>query len=192
MNSFTGMLKDVLIKEKGTPSGREGATGYLSIHVPEEIIIATGRMPFRILGRGKPVKLATAYLPKTFDPQVLDSLEGALEGDYPFLEGVIIANVSDAHRRLYDAWRCSGNTMEVFFLDVPKGSDRLRQRAFQLALVSLLRDMEQAFGVKTSQEGLRKAIELCNETRTLLGKINELRKGKTPPISGQDFFEIVR
>jgi hypothetical protein len=28
MNSFTGMLKDVLVKEKGTPSGREGATGY--------------------------------------------------------------------------------------------------------------------------------------------------------------------
>src|SRR5574337_2016823 len=95
---------DFFIQGKGSSSPEiKGGLGYLSIHVPEEIIIAAGKTPFRIFGRGKPIKLANAYLPKTFDPYVLDSFEGALEGIYHFLEGVIIANTSDAHRRLYDA-----------------------------------------------------------------------------------------
>lgn len=165
--------------------------GYLSIHVPEEIILATGRQPCRILGRGRPIKRASAYLPKTFDPYILDSLEGALEGEYNFLEGVIVANVSDAHRRLYDAWRLCGEPKKVFFLDVPKGSDSLRVKAFSLSLSALMKEMEQALDVKTSTEGLKKAIELCNETRLSLQELARLRKQKNPSFSGRDFFEMV-
>jgi benzoyl-CoA reductase/2-hydroxyglutaryl-CoA dehydratase subunit BcrC/BadD/HgdB len=171
--------------------------GYLSIHVPEELILAAGRQPYRILSRGRPVKRANAYLPKTFDPYVLDSLEGAIEGEYGFLEGVIVANVSDAHRRLYDAWRvawatpASGESKKVFFLDVPKGSDALRVKAFSYALSSLVKEMETSLDVKISNEGLIEAIEICNETRTLLQGLAGLRKQEKPPLSGHDFFDVV-
>lgn len=186
-------LEDFLIKEKeGTSQDSGSGVGYLSVHVPEEIIIAAGKVPFRILGSGKPVKLANAYLPKTFDPYVLDSLEGALEGSYNFLEGVVIANTSDAHRRLYDAWRLGVNSMKVFFLDVPKGADSLRVKVFRLALSSLVRDIERAFGVKISEEGLRSAIRLCNETRLLIRKLSETRKRGIPPLSGEKFFEVIK
>ncbi|MFQ5956581.1 MAG: 2-hydroxyacyl-CoA dehydratase subunit D, partial [Candidatus Brocadiales bacterium] len=186
-------LKDFLITEKGgSLQAIEGGVGYLSVHVPEEIIIAAGKVPFRILGGGKPAKLANAYLPKTFDPYVLDSLEGALEGSYKFLDSVVIANTSDAHRRLYDAWRLGVNSMKVFFLDVPKGADSLRLKAFRLALSSLVRDIERAFGVKISEDGLQGAIRLCNETRLLLRRLSDTRKERVPPLSGEEFFEVVR
>lgn len=165
--------------------------GYLSVHVPEEIIIAAGKVPFRILGKGRPAKLANAYLPKTFDPYVLDSLEGALDGSYDFLEGVVIANVSDAHRRLYDAWRIGVNSMEVFFLDVPKGADLLRVKTFRLALSGLVRDIERAFGVRITTDGLKSAIRLCNETRLLLRRLSEMRRLHMPLLSGKEFFEVV-
>ncbi len=165
--------------------------GYLSVHTPEELILGMGGLPYRIHGRRKPVKLANAYLPKTFDPYVLDSLEGAMDGEYSFLAGVIIANVSDAHRRLYDAWRLSGNPKEVFFLDVPKGSDALRVKVFSSALSSLIKEMETALGVKISLSDLKKAIELCNETRVLLQRLAGLRRQERPPLSGRDFFEVV-
>ncbi|HHT9133224.1 MAG TPA: 2-hydroxyacyl-CoA dehydratase subunit D [Candidatus Tripitaka californicus] len=168
-----------------------GKIGYLSIHVPEEIILGAGRLPYRLLGRGKPVKRASAYLPKTFDPSVLDSLEGAIEGEYGFLEGVIVANVSDAHRRLYDAWRLCGTPKNVFFLDVPKGADALRVKTFSLALSALMREMETALDVRISPEGLREAIGLCNETRVLLQRLAGLRRQKRPPLSGHDFFDVV-
>ena len=173
------------------PTPTRGKIGYLSIHVPEEIILGAGRLPYRLLGRGKPVKRASAYLPKTFDPSVLDSLEGAIEGEYSFLEGVIVANVSDAHRRLYDAWRLCGTPKNVFFLDVPKGADALRVKAFSLALSALMREMEAALDVRISPEGLREAIGLCNETRILLQRLAGLRRQKKPPLSGHDFFDVV-
>lgn len=186
------MFVHSLINEKGAYSQDvEGGVGYLSVHVPEEIIIAAGKVPFRILGRGRPAKLANAYLPKTFDPYVLDSLEGALDGSYKFLDGVVIANVSDAHRRLYDAWRAGVNSMNVFFLDVPKGADSLRVKVFRLALSSLVRDIERAFGVKITADGLQSAIRLCNETRLLLRRLNETRREDAPPLSGKEFFEVV-
>lgn len=186
-------LKDFLLREKqGSPLDIEHGVGYLSVHVPEEIIIGAGKVPFRILGSGKPAKLANAYLPKTFDPHVLDSLEGALDGSYKSLEGVIVANVSDAHRRLYDAWRLGANSAKVFFLDVPKGADSLRVKSFRLALSSLIRDMERAFGVQISEEALRDAIRLCNETRSLLRKLSDMRRDKTPPFTGERFFGVVK
>jgi benzoyl-CoA reductase/2-hydroxyglutaryl-CoA dehydratase subunit BcrC/BadD/HgdB len=188
--SIFKMWKEALDK---TSTSERGRIGYLSIHVPEEIIIASGRLPYRILGSGRPVKRASAYLPKTFDPYVLDSLEGAIEGEYDFLEGVIVANVSDAHRRLYDAWRVAGadRPTKVLFLDVPKGSDSLRVKTFSLTLKALIKEMEAALDVKTTKEGLKEAIKLCNETRRLLNEISSLRRQKSPPLSGEDFFDIV-
>lgn len=187
------VLKEFLVKKKqGSPVDVECGVGYLSVHVPEEIIIAAGKVPFRILGGGKPVKLANAYLPKTFDPHVLDSLEGALDGSYKSLEGVIVANVSDAHRRLYDAWRLGANSTKVFFLDVPKGADSLRMKSFRLALSSLVRSMERAFGIQISKGALYDAIRLCNGTRSLLRKLSDMRKEENPPFTGERFFEVVK
>jgi benzoyl-CoA reductase/2-hydroxyglutaryl-CoA dehydratase subunit BcrC/BadD/HgdB len=129
---------------------------------------------------------------KPLIPYVLDCLEGAVEGGYNFLEGVIVANVSDAHRRLYDVWRLYGEPRKVFFLDVPKGSDKLRVKTFSLALKALNKEMESAVGVEISSEALQQNTKLCNETRALLQEIATLRKQKRPPLSGQDFFELVR
>ncbi len=170
----------------------EGGVGYLSVHVPEEVIIAAGKTPYHILGSGKPVKMANAYLPKTFDPYVLDSVEGILSGKYDALNGVVIANVSDGHRRLFDVCKSSTNLKNTFFLDVPKGADGLRLDGFKFAVSLLIKELESAFGVKITDDELAKAIKLCNETRKLLAAINDMRKCSEPICSGEEFFKIVR
>ncbi|GAX60948.1 benzoyl-CoA reductase/2-hydroxyglutaryl-CoA dehydratase subunit, BcrC/BadD/HgdB [Candidatus Scalindua japonica] len=169
-----------------------GSIGFLSINVPEELIIAAGKTPFRVCGSEKPAKLANAYLPKTFDPYVLDSLEGALDGTYSFLDGVIIANISDGHRRLYDAWRTGAPSTKVFFLDIPKSSNQIGLKAFTLFLSHLKRDLEKAFEEEITDEKLRDAIQNCNTTRTLLTKLSEKRKYNSIPFTGKEFFEMVK
>ena len=166
--------------------------GYLSVHVPEEVIIAAGKVPFHILGSGKPVKMANAYLPMTFDPYVLDSADGIMSGKYALLDGVVIANVSDGHRRLYDVCKSSANLKNLFFLDVPKGADRLRLKSFKFAVTSLVREIENAFGCRIGEAELIDAIKLCNKTRELLASLNDLRKRTSPVCSGEQFFNIVR
>ncbi len=170
----------------------ENHIGYLSIHVPEELIIAAGKIPYRILGSEKPAKKATVHLPKTFDPYVLACLEGALEGNYRSLDGVIISNISDAHRRLYDVWQSAVNSQPVFMLDVPKGSDSLRKKCFRSGISYLKHGMEKAFDVEITDERLNLAIELCNETRQLLKKLGEQRNLNSCPFSASDFFKIIR
>ncbi|MCF6159474.1 MAG: 2-hydroxyacyl-CoA dehydratase [wastewater metagenome] len=189
MSIHTEFLTQV---KKDCLQDNKGCIGYLSIQVPEEIIIAAGKIPFRVFGRGRPVKLANAYLPKTFDPYILDSLEGALDGSYAFLDGTVIANTSDAHRRLYDVWRLAAGPMRTFFLDVPKSANALGLKAFRLALSFFVKDIEKTLGLKISEEGLRDAMRLCNKTRFLLRELSEARKGLCPPFSGKEFFEIIR
>ncbi len=180
------------IDKVNSPTNTEGLIGFLSINVPEELIIAAGKTPFRVCGSEKPAKLANAYLPKTFDPYVLDSLEGALDGTYSFLDGVIIANISDGHRRLYDAWRTGTPSAKVFFLDIPKSSDALGLKAFNLFLSHLKRDLAKAFGVEITDKKLRDAIHICNTTRTLLTKLSEKRKSNSIPFTGKEFFEMAK
>ena len=180
------------IDKADSPSDTNGRIGFLSINVPEELIIAAGKTLFRVCGSEKPAKLANAYLPKTFDPYVLDGLEGALDGTYSFLDGVIIANISDGHRRLYDAWRTGAPSANVFFLDIPKRSDSYGLKAFNLFLSHLRRDLEKAFGVEITDEKLRDAIYSSNTTRTLLTKLNEKRKSNSIPFTGKEFFEMTK
>ena len=166
--------------------------GYLSINVPEEIIIAADKMPYRILGSGKPVKRANAYLPKTFDPYVLDCFESALEGNYGFLDGVIIANISDAHRRMCDVWKSSIDCTNTFILDLPKSNNDLSMKNFKHAISCLAKDIGKVYKIKISDEKLNDAIELCNETRLLLKGISECRKINELPFTGTEFFQIVK
>jgi benzoyl-CoA reductase/2-hydroxyglutaryl-CoA dehydratase subunit BcrC/BadD/HgdB len=180
------------IDKADSSTDTNGRIGFLSINVPEELIIAAGRTPFRVCGSEKPAKLANAYLPKTFDPYVLDSLEGALDGTYSFLDGVIIANISDGHRRLYDAWRTGAPAAKVLFLDIPRNSDSLGLKAFNLFLSHLRRDMEKAFEVEITDEKLNDAIHICNTTRTLLTKLSEKRRGSSIPFTGKEFFEMIK
>lgn len=170
----------------------KNSIGYLSIHVPEELIIAAGKLPYRILGNGIPVKKANAFLPKTFDPHVLDSLEGLLDGKYSFIDGIIVANVSDAHRRLYDVCKISIKSAKPLFLDVPKGADLPRQKSFKFALKTLIKEIENAFGVKLTDTKLKDAIKLCNETRSLLKQISNMRKSSNQICSGEMFFNITK
>ena len=189
MEKQTGFFN---INEVNSSSDANGRIGFLSINVPEELIIAAGKTPFRVCGSEKPAKLANAYLPKTFDPYVLDSLEGALDGTYSFLDGVIIANISDGHRRLYDAWRTGAPSAKVFFLDIPKSADSLGLKAFNLFLSHLKRDLEKAFEVEITDEKLRDAIHICNTTRSLLTKLSEKRKSNPIPFTGKEFFEMTK
>ena len=189
---FMDMIKFPADLDRSCSQKLDNHVGYLSIHVPEELIIAAGKIPYRILGSEKPAKKATVHLPKTFDPYVLACLEGALDGNYGSLDGVIIANISDAHRRLYDVWKSNVDSQSVFMLDVPKGSDALRKRCFALGISRLKQEMENAFDVKISDAKLSSAIELCNETRRLLMKLGQQRNLNSYPFSAADFFKIVR
>ncbi|MGQ9630142.1 MAG: 2-hydroxyacyl-CoA dehydratase subunit D [bacterium] len=164
--------------------------GWFCTYTPEEIFTALGLNSHRILGNYTHIELADAHLHSNICPYVRSSLEGALSGDYDFLDGVVIANSCDAMRRLYDAWRHYAKTPFVHILDVPHLNTESAVRYYRNRLEELVRRLEDRYDRTLRDENLASAIELHNETRELLRRLSTLRAEGNGSIQGSNLIEI--
>ena len=174
--------------------------GYVCPNVPEEIIMAAGALPYRLRPRESKETSEgdryTSYLNCAFCRHVVD--EG-LRGKYDFLDGFVGTNACDQIRRVSDIFRVivfkEGDKRKAdFYQDyiatprLPFEEDSLK---YYLRELNRLKDgLETNFKVKITDEKLKAAIELLNESRRLLHKIYDLRKAKNPPISGAEALYI--
>lgn len=167
--------------------------GWLSIYTPEEIIYAANFVPYRIIGESMPIpSKAGTYLHRNLCPYVLSCFEEGLEGTHNFSDGVLIVNACDARRRLYDAWKHYLKTKFVYMLDFPKVVNSETKDYFKKQIHQLIKSIEEQFNCELTEDSIRKAISLCNETRTLLDKLYSLRQGASPPITGAQAINIVK
>lgn len=80
--------------------------GYLCGNVPEEIIVAAGALPVRIMGDPKDTtSLANAYLQSNICPFVRSCLDQGLKGRFKYLDGLIFPHTCDGICRLHDVWK---------------------------------------------------------------------------------------
>lgn len=166
--------------------------GWISTYIPEEIIIAAGFFPYRIMGTTSPISLANTYLIGNLCSFVQGCLESALKEEYDFLSGVIFANDTDAMKRLYDAWIRLIKTPFVHVIDIPKVSNDSSLQKYKEEIEDTISEIEGFFKIKIDAEKLRNAISLCNKTRTILSGLNGSRKNNTPLISACDFLRLCK
>jgi bzd-type benzoyl-CoA reductase N subunit len=166
--------------------------GYFCSMVPEELLMAGGLLPFRMRAPGSTgTDLADAYFTNlncTF-PRHCFSL--ALDGEFQFLDGLLCLNSCDHIRRLYDNWRRHVPTDFIEFLTLPRqtGSDQMAWYAEEFR--RLRERLEQHFAVKITDDKLKEAIQLGNETRRLQRRLYELRKQDRPPITGAETLVVM-
>jgi len=166
--------------------------GWHNTHIPEEIILASGAFPYRVMGTPIPLSLSKTYLSGNLCDDVQSLLECALRGDYKFLDGMIISTSTDSTKRLFDAWmRYSGTPFNHLF-DIPKFIYKGAYRHYRESINLLSEDIEAYFGNKITKPFLEEAISTCNKTRVLLTTLNNLRKHEEPPISSQKMLEICK
>jgi benzoyl-CoA reductase/2-hydroxyglutaryl-CoA dehydratase subunit BcrC/BadD/HgdB len=108
----------------------------------------------------------------------------ALSGEFEFIDGLVCINSCDHIRRLYDNWKRFVAIDFIEFLSLPRqtGPDQVAWYREELAL--LKGNLEKHFGVEISDDALRQAITLANDTRRLQRRLYELRKHDKPPITG--------
>ncbi len=166
--------------------------GWSNTYIPEEVLIAAGFLPYRILGAPISLSLSKSYLSGNISSHVQSILECALRGDYRFLDGMIIGASTDATKRLYDAWiRYAGVSFNHLF-DIPKIFGENALIHYKESIKALAEDIEKHFKVKISEQALRNAVSTCNETRRLLLQLNNLRKEASSPISAIQMLEICK
>lgn len=167
--------------------------GWLSISTPEEIIYAANMIPYRITGETRPnFPKASSKMHRNLCPYVLSSFEEALDGVHKFNSGTIIVNACDARRRLYDVWKHYDNSKFLHILDFPKVYNENSKIYFKNQLLHLIKALEKDFNCKITDDSLKEAISLWNETRMLLNELYDLRKKGIAPITSSQAVNLVK
>ncbi len=176
-----------LIIQKGLP-----ILGWNNTYVPEEIIIAAGFIPYRVMGASIPISLSKTYLSGNLCSNVQSVLECGLNGDYNFLDGIIIGGSTDVTKRLYDAWVRYANVPFGHLFDIPKRFDENAIIHYRESICFLIEEIEKYFKTKISGLNIAEAVSICNKSRKLLTGLNALRKTANPPVTPQQFLEICK
>lgn len=171
---------------------KKPAVGWCSTYVPEEIIMAAGFLPYRVMGAPIPLSASKAYMSGNICSSIQSILECELNGEYDFLDGMIIGASTEATKRLYDAWLRYAKTPFCHFFDIPKFINENATTHYAQSVCLLIEELQNKFKVKVTDLALKNAILVCNKTRELLIALNDLRKTDNPPISSQQFLEICK
>ncbi len=161
--------------------------GCMYHFVPEELITAAGQMPYRMRATGSTgTELSESRFTQVNCSFVRHLFDSGMRGSQSFLDGVVSVNNCDHVRRLYDNWKARIPAPYMHFLVFPKKSGPEQVAAYRKELAAFRSTLEEHFRVEISDQKLRDAIELHNQTRHLQRQLYELRRDAVPPISGAD------
>jgi len=166
--------------------------GYFCSHVPAEVLMAGGLLPFRMRGTGSTgTELADAYFTSINCSFPRHTFNLALKGEYDFLDGLVCISSCDHVRRVYDNWKRKLNTPFVTIMSLPKKVGDPQVEWYRDEINILRQNLEKHFGVRISDDDLRQAIRLRNETRRLQRQLYDFRKREDPPISGAEALAVM-
>jgi len=177
-----------------TKTTKEGAAGpsvsYACSYVPEEIILAAGLRPERMIPQPQPSR-ADAYMHPNTCYYVKSLLASGLAGAEAGAGAVVFANSCDGMRRLQDVWKEYVRGVPALFVDVPKKKDPASIEFFASELRRFARALEETFpGARVTDDGLREAIETCNRVRLLMDEVFRLQRDADAAVSGRSVLEL--
>ncbi|MBN2535775.1 MAG: 2-hydroxyacyl-CoA dehydratase [Spirochaetales bacterium] len=190
IENITNLYKNriELLKAKDKPK-----IGWVSIYTPEEILYAAGTIPFRITGElGIDITDAGALLNHNYCSYVLSCLSEGIAGIYDFAEGILFVDACDMRKRLCEVWTTYLKPGFSFFLDLPRDTKQISKDYFRLQLGELITLLEHHFKCTITDDVLREAIDVYNETRRLLQQFYTLRKSGLAGITGNEILSIVK
>ena len=159
-------------------------------YTPLELIYAGGFLPYRIIGHSEPPQSADSYIHSNFCQFVKSTIDVAINGGYNFLEGVVFVNSCDAMRRLHDVWKRYVPTKFIHILDIPMGTLSLGKHYFKEELNKLKIALENYASITISDQDIKHAIEVFNESRLIYNQLNSLRVENPPKITATELMNL--
>ena len=158
---------------------------------PEEIIMALGKTPYKILGDvHTSTTPADQYLFETFCPAARSILTEALNSSEKW-EGIIVAHGCDATHRHFDIWKKHVKTPFLLYVNNPFSRESKSARKFyKKELQVFIKELEKQYGVEITQDNLRSAIATSNTIKKLLQQLGRLRETKDIP--NREYFEVCK
>ncbi len=122
-------------------------------------------------------------------------VERALEGGYQFLDAILetaaCSQVADCFENLERLQLCNKEGFFIAHIDAPmKSDDNAVQHMIRMTRKRILDRLTEEFGTDTSEDALRKSVEIHNEVCRLVSEIGAYRAEENPRITGYEFAVI--
>jgi benzoyl-CoA reductase/2-hydroxyglutaryl-CoA dehydratase subunit BcrC/BadD/HgdB len=168
--------------------------GYIGRFVPEELIYASGALPYLLCrgGQPEPPDAVIPYMLRFMSPYTRSQIGYHLLGIDPVVPmlDLIVVQCSDCHEsRLADLFEYF--KLPTVRLGVPPDWGKsLSRQYYYKELIKLKEKLESLTGNKISNEKLKESIDSINKVRDLLGQISLLRKNHSLLFGSDDFIRL--
>ena len=194
---FENLLQDANneLVQKACDEGKH-CLGYNCYYVPEVLMNLDGCFSTRLRApRCTSPDVATYYMTGRTCPYVRSILERAIEGGYNHLSAVFGSESCAAMERMEEhLYLLNPIKHENFFvtiIDPPLKGDQTNLDYYKVQIQKhIMGPLKNVFGVDTSEEALRAAIERFTKLCRVITEIGDLRKLPNPPITGYEFHVI--
>ena len=194
---FENLLQDANneLVQKACDEGKH-CLGYNCYYVPEVLMNLDGCFSTRLRApRCTSPDVATYYMTGRTCPYVRSILERAIEGGYNHLSALFGAENCAAMERMEEHFYLlkpvKNDDFFVTIIEPPMKGDKTNLDYYKVQLQKhVMGPMKNVFGVDTSEEALRAAIERFNKLCRVITEIGDLRKLPNPPITGYEFHVI--
>ena len=167
--------------------------GHFCTYTPEEIIHASGALPFRIFGTKENITLADKHLQSYCCSLVRGGLEDALSGNLSFLDGTVFPHTCDSIQRLSDIWRLNAGFPLHLDVILPVKLNTESARTYMIEVLHKFRtDLEKVTGKEISDKKISESVKLYNSIRQSLADIYRIRSKYPDLISGNDIYAIMK
>lgn len=183
----------VKAKKEGAP-----CIGYTCSYFPEEILHSLGIIPYRVKGLNvSSLSVADA----AFGPFICSHpkclLQHFADGDFSFLDGIIVTPGCDSMRRIDECIRKTAVNLDLpvvppffFHYAVPHKITEYSVKWLVDELQRFVDSVTEHFGVSFSYEKLKESIAFYNRMRKRLEELNALRMNYPAGIAGADAVAV--
>lgn len=168
--------------------------GYFCSYTPEELILASGMHPVRILAdpseQTGPVDAHLQNFACAFARSCLDQY---VRGRLDYLDGVVFPCTCDSLRTVSEIIRAQKREGFFYhFLNMPLRVEGGPSMVFYRRELELFREALAGFsGHPAGDDSVRRAVELADANRDLLAKIWDSRRAASPALTGEDCLGII-
>lgn len=176
-------IREILdAKEQG-----QRVIGTFCVFVPEEIILAADAVCVGLCaGAEIGFEEAERVLPRNTCALIKSFMGFKLSRLCPFFEScdlVVGETTCDGKKKAYEIL---SEMAPVYVMEIPQMKRELDRQLWKAEVNRFMKQIEELTGKTITEENLASAIRTVNERRSVLQRLNQLRKAVPAPISGRD------
>jgi benzoyl-CoA reductase/2-hydroxyglutaryl-CoA dehydratase subunit BcrC/BadD/HgdB len=165
--------------------------GYVSNNVPAELIWASGAFGVQLTGIPGETPTGDRYMEDFHEGHVRSLFDRFLTGHFDFADAVIIPRSSEGYLQLYyyllevRKWEPQQRFPEILLFDLLQTPTWSSSRYDRGRVEVLAQRLAAITGTPVSREAIRRAIDRDAKTRSLLRRLNDLRRDNPSRVSGE-------